>query len=105
MDAIAACFSLLSPWKVAVANIPTRIIPGFWSSSRTFAVRKIRVQNGSDIADPSSENAIGISIQLHIRVLTDTHILQIVFVDIADYPNVRQVGNRERICRCQTLYA
>src|SRR5277367_1827160 len=37
----AACVSFFSPWNVAVTNIPIFINPGFSTSIRTFAVRRL----------------------------------------------------------------
>ena len=36
-----ACFSAASPWNVAVTNIPKRMMPGFSTSRRTLAVRRL----------------------------------------------------------------
>ncbi len=94
-----ACMFLSQPWKVAVANMPTRIMPGILHFQPDLRGADVGIENRADIADPPGENAVRIGVQLDVGKLAHVHVLQIVFKDIADNPDVRKIGNRERVGR------
>src|ERR1035438_4525953 len=57
----------------------------------------VRVENGSDVADPSGEKFVGIGAHANIRVLSQMNVGEIVFKDIAQDPDAGQVGDGERV--------
>ena len=63
------------------------------------------IENRADVADSPGKNAVRISIQLDVRVLAQAHVFQIVLIDIADDPDVRQIGNRKRVGGREALHA
>ena len=93
------CISMDWPWKIAVANIPRRMKPGFCTSMRTFAVRMFGSRIGQDVADPAGQHPIGIGVEPDLGAVADVHVRQVVLVHVAHDPHVRQVGNREQVRR------
>ena len=63
------------------------------------------IEHGQNVIDPSFDNLIRISIQMDIRKLTHTHRVQIVFVNVANDPDISKIGNGHRIRRAQPLHA
>ena len=63
--------------------MPGRIRPGLRTSMRTFAVRMIGIENGTNVADDPGEDSVGIGIQTNVGLFPDAHIGEIIFVDIA----------------------
>ncbi len=59
----------------------------------------VRVQHGPDITDRAGESLIGVRIQPNIGLFAEAHVDQIVFVDIAQHPDVAQVRDGEGIRR------
>ena len=80
-----------------MTNIPTRIIPGFATSSRTLAVRMLGSRTGRMLSIRPFEDLVGIGVQTDIRVLADVHGIEIIFVNVADDPDIRKIGDGEGI--------
>src|SRR5271156_818561 len=57
----------------------------------------VGVEDGQNVVDPSFEELIGIGIEVDVCVFPNIDCTEIVFVDIADDPDVRKVRKRERI--------
>ena len=58
---------------------------------------EVRIENRADVADPALEDLVGIGVQADFGGVAQAHIGQIVFVHVADDPDVGQVRNRERV--------
>ena len=97
MAGTVACVLAVIPWNVAVTNIPMRIRPGLSTSRRTFAVRIVGSTIGQNVADAAFQNAVRIGHQMNVRILAEMHLRHVVLIHVADDPDVRQVGNGERI--------
>ena len=89
------------PWNVAVTNMPGRIRPGLRTSMRTLAVRMLGSRIGPMLLMRPGEDLVGIGVQADVGVLAEVHVRQIVLVDVADDPDVREIGNGERIGRAR----
>ncbi len=63
----------------------------------------VGIENGPDIVDPGAEDAIRVGVQPDIGEFPQPHVLQIVLKNVAHNPDVRHIGDRERIGRCQPL--
>ena len=59
----------------------------------------LRIEDGADVADHASQDAVGIGREANVRLLAKMHRGEIVLVDIADDPDVRQVGDGKGIGR------
>ena len=71
---------------------------------RTLAVRMIGIQHRANVADRSREDLVGIGIQADVRLSRPRRTMaKIIFVNVAQNPDVRQVGNRKRIGRAEAL--
>ncbi len=54
------------------------------------------IENGSNVADAPRDHFVGICIQPNLSGFTDADVGQIVFIDVANYPNIGKVRNRKR---------
>ena len=89
----AVCSCSLRPWKVAVANMPMRISwSGFGPECAPWRCGWW-VKNGVNLADGAVEDAVGIGVQVNVRGLPKMNHGQIVLIDIADDPDVGEVGD------------
>ena len=59
----------------------------------------LRIEDGTNVADHASQDPVGIGSEANVRLLTEMHRGKIVLVDIADDPDVRQVGDGEGVRR------
>ena len=73
------------------------MIPGLATSSRTFAVWRVGIENRQDVVDASLEDLFGIGVQADIGIFADAHGIEIVFVNVADDPDMGKIGDGERI--------
>src|SRR6202034_4224508 len=55
----------------------------------------LRIEDCANVADDASEDAVGVSIQANIHLLTQTHFGKIILVDIAYDPDMRKIGDRK----------
>ncbi len=62
-----------------------------------FCGAKAGIENRQDVIDPAFEDAVGIGVQVDIRVFADAHCVEIIFVNVADDPDIREVGDGEGI--------
>src|ERR1039458_8591348 len=62
------------------------------------------IENGKYVVDAAFQNLVGISVQMDIGILADVYGVEIVFVNIADDPDIRQIGDGERIGAGQALH-
>ena len=83
---------------------PRRIIPGLRTSMRTLAVRRLGSRIAPMLLILPWKTLVGIGVQTDFGGVAQAHIGQVVFVHIADDPDLGKVGNRERIC-AQCLHA
>src|SRR5262249_43675779 len=51
------------------------------------------IENGSNITDRSCQRAIGISIETYFSNISQVNGRKVVFIDVADHPNVREIGD------------
>ena len=59
----------------------------------------VGIDDRQNVADPPLQNAVRISDQMDVGIFADMHLRHVVLPHIADNPDVRQVGNRERVRR------
>src|SRR5580658_5471386 len=57
------------------------------------------IENRQNVIDAAFEHLAGVSVQTDIRIFADVHRIEIIFVDIADDPDKRKIGDSERIGR------
>ena len=64
----------------------------------------IGIENRANVADLPLEHAIGIGIQADLRRIAEPDVGQVVLVHVADNPDGRQIGNRERVRSIEGLH-
>ena len=62
-----------------------------------FGGADLRIEDGADVADDAGENAVGIGGEADVRLLAEMHGGEIVLVDIADDPDVGEIGDGEGV--------
>ena len=65
----------------------------------------IRIEYRQNVVDPAFEDLLGIRVQPDIGELADMHRIEIVFVNVADDPDIRKIGDSEWIRGSQSLDA
>ena len=89
-----------APWNVAVTNMPMRIMPGIVHlDAHLRRADDSGSSIGADVADPPLEHPIGIGIQTNVGVSPDVNVRQVVLIDVADDPDVGEIGDREQVGR------
>ena len=58
-----------------------------------------RIQDRQDVADASGHHAIRICVEPDLGGVPDVHARQVVLIDVAHDPDVREVRNREEVRR------
>ena len=66
---------------------------------------KVGIEDRADIADPALQNQVRVSIQMNVRVFTEADKRKIVFIHVAQHPDVREIGNREWVRTREALHA
>ena len=98
------CFSLLN--NVAAANMPdAHHSAGIGDFNPNLGRANIRIENGSNVADPPSNLLPGVSGQLDVRGISHMHSWPSRFRRHRKQPIRSKVGNRERIGRRIGLHA
>src|ERR1017187_764373 len=77
--------------------------PGIFHLQPNLGRVEIRIEDGTDIADARPENLVRVCVQADVSVLADLCKGEVVFVDVAHHPDMRQVRDRERARRSQPL--
>ena len=94
------------PWKVAVTNMPSRIIPGLAISSRTLAVRVLGSRIGPMLLMRPLKSLVRIGVQAHVGELAHMHAGQVVLVNVAQNPHAGKIRDGEQVGRIiQRLHA
>jgi len=57
------------------------------------------IENGKNVVDATLEDPVGIGIETDVGRVADAHRVEIIFVNVADNPDVGQVGDGEGIRR------
>ena len=57
----------------------------------------IGIEDRQNLADSSDKNLVGVGIQPNLCGFTNMYMSQIVFVHVTHDPNIRKIGDRERI--------
>ena len=65
----------------------------------------VGIEDGTDVADDTSEDLIGISVQANVGFFSEAHIREIVLIYVTQNPNGAKVGDGKRIGRGQPLHA
>ena len=74
-----------------------RIMPGVGDFEANFGGAEAGIENRQNVVDPALEDLVGIGVQMDVGVFADVHRVEIIFVNVADDPDIRQIGNGERI--------
>ena len=77
--------------------MPSLRMPGFGTSMRTLAVRIVGSSTGPMSLMRPVNTLPGYALSVNLRLLSETNFGKIVFVDVADDPDDRQIGDGE--CR------
>ncbi len=77
--------------------------PGILNFDANLGGTNIGIEDGSDIADSSLENDIGVGVEANLGILAERDESQIVLIHVAHDPHTRQIGNGEGVGRSQTL--
>ena len=56
-----------------------------------------RIKNRQDVIDAALQNLAGICVQPDIGILPDVYGIEIVFINVANDPDVRKIGDGKRI--------
>src|SRR5215831_16697499 len=64
-----------------------------------FRRSKVRIEDRTDIADPSLEKHVRISVDMDIGVFANAHETELILVNVADDPHVGKVGYGHEIWR------
>ncbi len=57
----------------------------------------VGIENRQNVVDAALEDLVGIGVQVNIRVLADVHGVEIIFVNVADDPDIGKIGDGEGI--------
>ena len=101
----AAVLTVCLPWKVAVTNMPRRIIPGFAHFEAHLRGAQGGVENRQDVADPALQRPCRDKRSDGCPRIAEVHGVEIVLVHVADDPDVGQIGNGERVGAGRALHA
>jgi hypothetical protein len=62
-----------------------------------FRGAKVGIENWQDVIHAALEYLVGIGIEMDIGSVADAHGVEVIFVQVADDPDVREIGNGEGI--------
>src|SRR5262249_12730655 len=68
-----------------------------WQHDAHFGGTSVRVEDVRDIGNPAFEYSIRKSIQADLGGVPDVHCAQVILKDVAHDPDLRQVGNGEKV--------
>ena len=74
-----------------------RIMPGLATSMPNLGGVHAGIEDWQDVVDSAFEDLVGVGVQANIRGLADVHGVEIVFVNVADDPDIRKIGDGEGI--------
>src|SRR5579863_6241021 len=63
------------------------------------------IENGQDVVDAAFENFAGVGIQVDVRDIADVDGVEIVFINIADDPDIGEIGDGKRVGAGEPLNA
>src|ERR1700761_6914676 len=70
---------------------------GIFNLDTNFCRADLGIEDGANVADDASEDTVRISVEAYVRLLAEMHGWKVILVDVADNPDVREVGDGEGI--------
>src|SRR3984957_6808469 len=77
--------------------------PWVWHLDSNFCGTEVGIENRQNVIDPALQGPIGIRIQADVGGFADLRGVKVVFVNVANNPDIRQIRNGEGIGSGQTL--
>jgi len=87
------------PCNVAVTNIADAHKSGIGHLDAHLGRTQTRVEYGTHVADAPGEYLVGICVQADLCCFADVNVGKIIFINVAENPDVGQVRDGERIGR------
>ena len=84
--------------KVATANMPGRNDPSrIRQNDAHFGRTRVGIKDPRNVGDLAVINLVGIGIQPDFGGVTQMHVAEIVFIDVAQHPHLAEIGDGKQI--------